>query len=92
MALQSAAGRVAPPIAHNRGMPTLFAPIILRRTVRAFVPSLALVAAAPAFAAAAGFDGGQLSLLWIVPFAGILLSIALGPMIAPSFWHHHFGK
>ncbi len=26
------------------------------------------------------------------PFAGILLSIALLPLLAPSFWHHHFGK
>ena len=37
-------------------------------------------------------DGGELSLLWAVPFAGILLSIALLPLLAPSFWHHHFGK
>ncbi len=26
------------------------------------------------------------------PFAGILLSIALFPLLAPHFWHHHFGK
>ena len=26
------------------------------------------------------------------PFAGILLSIALMPLLAPIFWHHHFGK
>jgi Na+/H+ antiporter NhaD/arsenite permease-like protein len=37
-------------------------------------------------------DGGDLGLLWTVPFAGILLSIALFPLLAPSFWHHHFGK
>jgi Na+/H+ antiporter NhaD/arsenite permease-like protein len=31
--------------------------------------------------------------LWsAIPFAGILLSIALGPLIAPHFWHHHFPK
>jgi len=30
--------------------------------------------------------------LWGVPFAGILLSIALMPLLAPIFWHHHFGK
>ena len=29
---------------------------------------------------------------WGVPFAGILLSIALVPLLAPRFWHHHFGK
>jgi Na+/H+ antiporter NhaD/arsenite permease-like protein len=26
------------------------------------------------------------------PFAGVLLSIALMPLLAPHFWHHHFGK
>jgi len=43
-------------------------------------------------AGAAELDGGALSLLWGVPFAGILLSIALVPLVAPMFWHHHFGK
>uniref|UniRef100_UPI0031383198 sodium:proton antiporter n=1 Tax=Ferrovibrio terrae TaxID=2594003 RepID=UPI0031383198 len=46
--------------------------------------------AAPAQAAA--IDGAALSLLWGLPFAGILLSIALLPLLAPSFWHHHYGK
>jgi Na+/H+ antiporter NhaD/arsenite permease-like protein len=31
--------------------------------------------------------------LWTaIPFAGMLLSIALFPLLAPSFWHHHFKK
>lgn len=30
--------------------------------------------------------------LWAVPFAGMLLSIALLPLAAPGFWHRHFGK
>lgn len=31
--------------------------------------------------------------LWsCLPFVGILLSIALLPLIVPHFWHHHFGK
>ncbi len=38
------------------------------------------------------FDGAGLSLLWTVPFAGILLSIAILPLILPHFWHRHFGK
>ena len=46
----------------------------------------------PALAGAADVDGARLSVLWGVPFAGILLSIALLPMVAPLFWHHHFGK
>ena len=51
-----------------------------------------LTMAFPALAAAAEFDGASLSPLWGVPFAGILLSIALLPLLAPSFWHHHYGK
>ncbi|HAX21642.1 MAG TPA: sodium:proton antiporter [Hydrogenophaga sp.] len=46
----------------------------------------------PVLARAADMDGAQLSVLWSVPFAGILLSIAIMPLVAPFFWHHHFGK
>jgi Na+/H+ antiporter NhaD/arsenite permease-like protein len=52
----------------------------------------ACLVALPGLAQAAAFDGGQLSPLWGVPFAGLLLSIALMPLLAPTFWHHHFGK
>ena len=54
-----------------------------------------LIGAGPALAAGAGaphLDGGDLGLVWCAPFAGILLSIALFPLLAPAFWHHHFGK
>lgn len=54
--------------------------------------SIAALCAAPAWAGAAELDGRGLSVLWGVPFAGILLSIALMPLVAPVFWHHHFGK
>ena len=37
-------------------------------------------------------DGAELSLMWVVPFAGILLSIAIFPLVAPHFWHQNFGK
>ncbi|GAA4355162.1 sodium:proton antiporter [Variovorax defluvii] len=47
---------------------------------------------APAGAFAAEIDGTTLSPWWGLPFAGILLSIALLPLLAPSFWHHHYGK
>ena len=46
----------------------------------------------PGLAMAADLDGAQLSAIWGVPFAGILLSIALMPLLVPHFWHHHFGK
>ena len=59
---------------------------------RCLAGALAALAAAPAAAAEGAFHGGALSPLWVIPFAGILLSIAVAPVTAPSFWHHHFGK
>ena len=36
---------------------------------------------------------GEVLPLWsCIPFACMLLSIALFPLLAPQFWHHHFGK
>lgn len=68
---------------------------IMRRAV-ATIPAAAVVAVAssmPALAASShDIPGHQLSLLWAIPFAGILLSIAVFPLAAPHFWHHHFGK
>jgi Na+/H+ antiporter NhaD/arsenite permease-like protein len=46
----------------------------------------------PLTASAASLDGATLSPLWGLPFAGILLSIAIVPLIAPHAWHRHFGK
>lgn len=37
-------------------------------------------------------NGSQLSIFWGLPFAGLLLSIALLPLFAPVFWHRHDGK
>ncbi len=47
-----------------------------------------------AFAGGAGHPniGETLPLYSVIPFAGMLLSIALFPLLAPKFWHHHFGK
>jgi Na+/H+ antiporter NhaD/arsenite permease-like protein len=47
---------------------------------------------APGAALAAEVDGRALGAWWGVPFAGVLLSIALLPLAAPRIWHHHFGK
>ena len=33
-----------------------------------------------------------MSMLWGVPFAGILLSIATGPLLIHHWWHAHYGK
>jgi len=36
---------------------------------------------------------GPILPLWsCIPFACMLLSIALWPLLMPDFWHHHFGK
>ncbi|HEV7733859.1 MAG TPA: sodium:proton antiporter [Candidatus Binatia bacterium] len=38
-------------------------------------------------------DLGTLLPVWsALPFAGILLSIAVMPLLMPTFWHHHFAK
>lgn len=37
-------------------------------------------------------DGGSLSLWWGIPFIGILLSIAVFPLVNLHFWEHHYGK
>lgn len=52
----------------------------------------ACVFAPTAYAAEGSFSGANMDLVWIVPFAGILLSIAILPLVTPHFWHQHFGK
>jgi Na+/H+ antiporter NhaD/arsenite permease-like protein len=39
-----------------------------------------------------GLNGSNLSPLWGLPFLGIILSIALFPLLLPDFWKKHFGK
>lgn len=51
-----------------------------------------ILAAVPSEAMAADLDGAKLGLAWGLPFVGILLSIALFPLLAPHFWEHHHGK
>lgn len=47
--------------------------------------------AGPALAAS-GIDGASMGVLWALPFAGMLLSIALGPILFPHFWELNYGK
>ena len=47
---------------------------------------------AVAFAAEPHVDWAPFGLVWVVPFAGLLLSIAILPLFVPRFWHHNFGK
>ena len=63
------------------------------------IGALLLMTLTPALALAAGSaetgteDLGQILPLWsMIPFVGILLSIAVLPLLLPALWHHHFGK
>jgi Na+/H+ antiporter NhaD/arsenite permease-like protein len=58
-----------------------------------FVSFAALVTLVPEAAhAAAALDGTTLRWPWALPFIGILLTIAAGPLLFPKIWHHHYGK
>jgi Na+/H+ antiporter NhaD/arsenite permease-like protein len=53
--------------------------------VGAFLPPTSALAA-PAL------DGASMPWFWALPFLGILLSIAVGPLLFARLWHHHYGK
>src|SRR5437660_11002916 len=59
-------------------------PLLLGPIFAVLIPDLAL--AAPAL------DGAALRWPWALPFIGILLTIAAGPLLFPRLWHHHYGK
>ena len=53
---------------------------------------IGVLALAPDAAHAAALDGAALRWPWALPFIGILLTIAVGPLLFPRVWHHHYGK
>ena len=57
------------------------------------IPSL-IIAAGDEHGNVPHLDGSieNLSIFWVIPFVGILLSIAVFPLVAPHYWHHNFGK
>jgi Na+/H+ antiporter NhaD/arsenite permease-like protein len=61
---------------------------------RALAPIAILVLTSSASHAAEGthLNGSLLGAWWALPFAGLLLSIAVMPLAAPDIWHHHYGK
>jgi Na+/H+ antiporter NhaD/arsenite permease-like protein len=63
----------------------------MRFTAKAIATVLAVCLPSAAYAAPS-FDGTALGWYWAIPFAGILLSIATGPLFFPKFWHAHYGK
>ena len=63
-----------------------------RKTGAIAIGVTAFLASALPAAAAEGLTGATMSLWWALPFAGILLSIATGPLLYPHVWEHHYGK
>jgi Na+/H+ antiporter NhaD/arsenite permease-like protein len=66
-----------------------------RRLGFAVTGGIASLSSLPARAAVEGaphLDGASLGLAWLIPFIGILLSIALFPLVRPHVWHRHYGK
>jgi Na+/H+ antiporter NhaD/arsenite permease-like protein len=49
------------------------------------------LSAGPAHAATEAVGGAAPGLAWGLPFAGLLLSIAVFPLVAPRLWHHRMG-
>ena len=64
---------------------------MMRQTAFVLVVLVAGLAPDSALAAAA-LDGASLRWPWALPFIGILLTIATGPLLFPRVWHHHYGK
>ena len=55
-------------------------------------PLISLLLWPSAAQAAPALDGASMSWLLELPFIGLLLTIATGPLLFPKFWHHHYGK
>lgn len=72
----------------GRSMPTSKAAATAALSAAAVILGALPASAAPG----AGIDGATLPLLWGIPFVGMLLSIAILPLLAGHFWHHHYGK
>jgi Na+/H+ antiporter NhaD/arsenite permease-like protein len=59
---------------------------------RTIVSALAALLIPSTAYAAPALDGAQMGWFWALPFAGILLSIATGPLLFTKIWHQHYGK
>ncbi|MDG4882294.1 sodium:proton antiporter [Mesorhizobium sp. WSM4884] len=65
----------------------------MRRLFSFAALAMAVLLPAQALAAEAhALPGAAMSLWWALPFAGLLLSIATGPLLFPHLWEHHYGK
>ena len=64
---------------------------MMRQTALALAVLFAIFTHDSAYAAPV-LDGTALRWPWALPFIGILLTIATGPLLFPRLWHHHYGK
>jgi Na+/H+ antiporter NhaD/arsenite permease-like protein len=63
---------------------------MIRRLTAALAATIVFVPQAAH--AAPALDGASMGWQWALPFAGILLSIAAGPLLFAKIWHDHYGK
>ncbi len=84
---------IAPALAHTP-LPLAFLALVGIGVLTGLAtPALATeVQAAEQVAGHAALDGSALSFWWAVPFACMLLSIAILPLVLPELWSEHFGK
>jgi Na+/H+ antiporter NhaD/arsenite permease-like protein len=65
----------------------------MRRRRAGVTLALAILSGLPSAAhAAPALDGAHMGWPWALPFIGILLSIATGPLLFRKIWHDHYGK
>ena len=66
--------------------------MIARRAAVSVLGLVSALAAPQAALAATELPGASMGWGWALPFAGLLLTIATGPLLIPGIWHHHYGK
>jgi len=71
----------------NHGCSLYEPKIFINRFCR--MAAFALLCLLPSMSFASEINGSALSIAWGIPFAGLLLSIALLPLVMPGFWHRH---
>jgi len=65
--------------------------LVLYRMILAAIAGLLPLTPQDAWAAPA-LDGAALRWPWAIPFIGILITIATGPLLFPKLWHNNYGK
>ncbi|HEY7244349.1 MAG TPA: sodium:proton antiporter [Xanthobacteraceae bacterium] len=65
--------------------------MVSRAAALAVIAISAVLASDRAWASTA-LDGAALGWPWAMPFIGMLLTIASGPILFPRLWHKHYGK